>query len=277
MKGRAMLALCHLALMCHVAWGAEDGFLALCRRGDAERISAALAAGASPDTRNEGGSTALMIAAANAGPDAVLALLGAGADVGATNDQGTTALMLAAHWNGPEVVALLLDAGADPSPVDELGRTAADWGAGNAKLEGTTALARLEGRPVVAPPDPSPTPEPEPDPVVVPTPDPVVVPEPEPVVVPEPDPVVVPEPEPAPVRVEVDLGGVPRAVRGDGVGMHVEPDAGSSLVAILGDGLPVEALKRDVETSWALVRTRDGTEGWIPPNALRQRRDGDPE
>ena len=58
---------------------------------------------------------------------AVKALLDAGADVNCLNEGGQTALILAAVMGHAEVVAHLIEAGADPQLRDHLNLTAVEW------------------------------------------------------------------------------------------------------------------------------------------------------
>ena len=108
----ALLALCLTA----VAWGAvsDEDFMALCRQGSPEEVHAALLKGANPNAKNNGGRTALMMAALNNKNAEVLSLLlNAGAGVNAKDKNGRTALMIAAERNkAPEAISLLLKSGA---------------------------------------------------------------------------------------------------------------------------------------------------------------------
>ena len=104
-------------------------------------------AGADPGARSEGGWTPLHRAAEHTtAPGVVAVLLAAGVPVDVTSDDGRTPLHLAAIRNRtPAVVAALLDADADPSVRTDDGSTAWDLARGNASMEGTAVLRRLEG------------------------------------------------------------------------------------------------------------------------------------
>jgi ankyrin repeat protein len=82
--------------------------------GDADSIRALLTRGATPNTPNDAGGTALMYAVEDA--EKIRLLLEAGADVNARSGEGRTALLIAVGRHGSnDVVKRLLDAGADAS------------------------------------------------------------------------------------------------------------------------------------------------------------------
>ena len=81
-----------------------------CENGNAELVSALLAAGA----KAKGGHTPLMTAARTGRPKPIELLLRAGAKVNARDDKGQTALMWAAVEGHTGVVNSLLEAGANP-------------------------------------------------------------------------------------------------------------------------------------------------------------------
>ena len=95
-------------------------FLDLVIAGTPQDVQAAISNGADLKARNEGGDTALILAAEyNKSPEVIATLLKAGADLEAKNKDGRTALILAAKDNGnPEVVATLLKAGANKEARD---------------------------------------------------------------------------------------------------------------------------------------------------------------
>jgi len=97
------------------AWAApESGDLAeAALLGNAPRVDALLAAGASPNARNEKGEPVLYLAAAIGSADAVRALLEAGAKVDATDKRGATPLVIAATMGHTSVVRALVDGGAE--------------------------------------------------------------------------------------------------------------------------------------------------------------------
>lgn len=106
--------------------------------GDMARLRQLLAGGASEDSADEDGTTALM-AAAFAGESAIVRLLlERGADPDLQDESGLTALMNAVIGNGEmdldgghliyqEIVEALLAADADAAIEDENGSTAADY------------------------------------------------------------------------------------------------------------------------------------------------------
>ena len=122
----ALLTLC-LTAAAGAAMSDED-FTVLCYQGSAEKVQAALLKGANPNAKNNGGKTALMMAAAfNKNPEVLSLLLKAGADVNAKAENGGTALMWAsAHNNNPDAVSVLLKAGADVNAKSNDGKTALD-------------------------------------------------------------------------------------------------------------------------------------------------------
>ncbi len=99
-------------------------FLALCARGNAPEIRAAIEGGANVSCADELGRTPLMAAAQFGGVASVRELLLAGCDVNAGDGNGLTALMLASREGSAAVVAALVDSGAAVGARDSLGRTA---------------------------------------------------------------------------------------------------------------------------------------------------------
>lgn len=94
-----------------------------------ETVDSLLTAGAAPDSRDDEGTPALIIAV-NAGRiDIVKRLVEAGADVNARRAAyfQSTALMEAGVRNDPELVTYLLDQGADLTMQDTLGDTPLNW------------------------------------------------------------------------------------------------------------------------------------------------------
>lgn len=92
------------------------------RTNDLARLQAMVHSAADANTKDDGGKTPLMYAAAVGSIDAVKFLIDKGADVNAQNDSGLTALMLAAT-DLPKV-RLLVDRGANVNATTKLGRTA---------------------------------------------------------------------------------------------------------------------------------------------------------
>lgn len=147
------------------------------RRNSPEAVSVLIRAGADVNHARTDGLTALMGAARSNTPDVVRLLIGAGANVNAKdsngmtalhyaamdnpdpeifsvlidagaedvlNNSGRNALILAAMLNTAEVVTALLEACSDVHAKDVFGKTAFDHARDNPKLEGTSALLRLE-------------------------------------------------------------------------------------------------------------------------------------
>jgi len=88
------------------------------KAGEIETARTLIAAGADINSRDEEGSTLLMVAAHTGKLPMVMALVEAGADVNATNEQGWTPLMKAAYnaeldCGFADVVQALIDAGAN--------------------------------------------------------------------------------------------------------------------------------------------------------------------
>jgi ankyrin repeat protein len=111
-----------------LALAAKDDLLTAVETGDAEAARGALDAGASPDSADRYGITALLRAAGRGDLEIVDLLLARGAKVDKSSDQGNTPLMLAAARGQRETVARLLDAGADPAHRNKWHYTARDWG-----------------------------------------------------------------------------------------------------------------------------------------------------
>lgn len=97
------------------------------KRGDGVAVWAALAAGASPDTVDRAGNTALIFAARDGHLEIAETLINYGATVDWQDGEQVTPLILAASRNQPEIVTLLLNHGALPAIKDQWGRTALDY------------------------------------------------------------------------------------------------------------------------------------------------------
>lgn len=85
------------------------------KRGTVNEVQDLLKEGITPDSKDELGTPALVIAASKGQGDIILALLAAGAEINATNRVGQTALSRAAFFGHNEILALLLAHGADPN------------------------------------------------------------------------------------------------------------------------------------------------------------------
>jgi ankyrin repeat protein len=97
---------------------------------DTEMVKILLAAGARANAADKGGVTPLSLASINANPLIVQALLDAGANANARQSNGETALMTAARTGSTEVIGLLLARGSDiNSKEDSRGQSALMWAA----------------------------------------------------------------------------------------------------------------------------------------------------
>lgn len=111
-------------------------------RDDLDTVKALLIQGASPDTPDSHGLTALVRASRGGNLDIVSALLAAGASPN-QNDRfvnGWTPMMHAIHKNQPQVVDLLIEAGADVNGRAPNGCTALMFAAGEGQIEVVNVL-----------------------------------------------------------------------------------------------------------------------------------------
>jgi general secretion pathway protein A len=99
-------------------------FLDSVEQGQLRIADLLLSSGISPNTRDQQGSTALMVAVHKDLPDMVHTLLGHGAEVNARDRAGKTALIHAASQGNPRMVETLLKKGADANLKDKRGWTA---------------------------------------------------------------------------------------------------------------------------------------------------------
>ena len=106
----------------------------------AKQVKGMVKDGADVNAKAYDGRTALMLAAAWGGTEAVKALVKAGADVNATDEDGLTALMEAALNGCTETVKALVELGADIEAKDEYGDTALMKAARYANTETVKAL-----------------------------------------------------------------------------------------------------------------------------------------
>jgi hypothetical protein len=105
--------------------GGPESLLEAVGVGNLDVVRTILARGASPDTRDELGRTALMLAADRGDRGVAEALLDDGAAMDARTPSGDTALMVAASRGRVDVVRLLLERSADVTAVSVDGWTAA--------------------------------------------------------------------------------------------------------------------------------------------------------
>lgn len=108
--------------------------------GDKDAVVRLLRSGASPESADAEGGTALYLAAVSDRPDVVRLLLAAGADPDRLS-QGTDAPLCGAACGGhTEVVRALLAAGASPDRVEGFGFTALTWAAQQGRAAVVTEL-----------------------------------------------------------------------------------------------------------------------------------------
>ncbi len=92
------------------------------------------------------GTTVLMMAALNdANPGVMKLLLDSGLDINARDNGGRTALMLAAEWSTSKTIDMLLRVGADIAVKDNEGKRAADYARENRSLKSRYVRTRLKG------------------------------------------------------------------------------------------------------------------------------------
>jgi len=97
-------------------------------QGDTDGAVRLLKQGASANTRDAAGRTALMYAAITGQTQVVMkALLDRGADVNARSSDGTTALIAASTFGDPKAIRMLLSKGAEVNARDSGGETALTW------------------------------------------------------------------------------------------------------------------------------------------------------
>ena len=110
----------------------NEALLKVVANGDSGRVQSLLHEGADVNYKNQGGETALMIAAQQDHGGSIVSLLtGLGADVHAIGPDGNTALHYAADTYDAEKLAPLLEKGAAPNARDNHGNTALIRAAGS--------------------------------------------------------------------------------------------------------------------------------------------------
>lgn len=115
------------------------------RQGDVVAIRKYLRDGASPDTADERGGTALMYAAGKGHMDVVKLLVQAGADIHAQRDTGGTMIHASAT---PELIEYFLGAGLDINALDT-GRTSPYLRAEGGDLDGIRCLMKHGADPTI--------------------------------------------------------------------------------------------------------------------------------
>ncbi len=99
-------------------------------QGNLEDIQEHIKAGSDLNTKDQFGSTPLIIATTFDKTEVALALIGAGADLNITNNDGSTSLITAAFFCRTEIVEALLAKGADKNARNKAGSTALESVAG---------------------------------------------------------------------------------------------------------------------------------------------------
>ena len=94
------------------------------KKGKIEEIKELLQSGEDPNTQDNDGVTALMMASVKGYLEIVKLLLENNTDPNTQDNDGVTALMLASVERYPEIIKLLLENGADPNTHDDEGVTA---------------------------------------------------------------------------------------------------------------------------------------------------------
>ncbi|HEY3490159.1 MAG TPA: ankyrin repeat domain-containing protein [Candidatus Deferrimicrobiaceae bacterium] len=103
--------------------GGSSALLHAAARGNEAAAALLIKGGADPDIRNQGNATSLIYAASGGFPGIVEGLLSKGADVRARDFRGNTALHYAVQQDRPPVIALLAAAKADTEDPDDQGVT----------------------------------------------------------------------------------------------------------------------------------------------------------
>jgi ankyrin repeat protein len=99
----------------------DQRLLAAATAGDVDAIRAAIADGADPDARGDGGRTALLVAAQAGQVAAFQALLDAGADVDLQDDDRANPFLWAGAEGRLDILRLANEAGADPAITNRYG------------------------------------------------------------------------------------------------------------------------------------------------------------
>jgi ankyrin repeat protein len=112
------------------AYSLNEQLLGAVRAGDQAGVVRALDQGASIDSRNRIGDTALISACKKGLTPMARMLIARGANVNQADVQGITPLMAAAFDGNEEIVGLLLARHADVSAIDRVGKTAIEYASG---------------------------------------------------------------------------------------------------------------------------------------------------
>ena len=121
-------------------WKVDEDFIKAAEHGDLPLVSRLVADGASVNTKNELGTTVLMLASNNGNCDLVKVLLAEGAEVNAKNNDGSTALTFASVEGHVEVVRVLLDNDANVNAQDNSGWSPLTVASQNGHREAVQAL-----------------------------------------------------------------------------------------------------------------------------------------
>ena len=123
----------------------EAGLRTAAKNSKLQALNVLIQRGVNPNSPNNEGNTALMLAAIEGHDDATKALLNGRVNVDAKNPRGETALILAASNGKRDVVKALIKAGADVRATDNNGKTAAQYAAQNGHNDTRKDLEKAGG------------------------------------------------------------------------------------------------------------------------------------
>ncbi|MEQ1604449.1 MAG: DM9 repeat-containing protein [Pyrinomonadaceae bacterium] len=123
----------------------EAGLRTAAKNSKLQALNLLIQRGVNPNSPNNEGNTALMLAAIEGHDDVTKALLTARVNIDAKNPQGETALILAASNGKRDVVKALIKAGADVRATDNNGKTAAQYAAQNGHNDTRKDLEKAGG------------------------------------------------------------------------------------------------------------------------------------
>lgn len=123
----------------------EAGLRTAAKNSKLQALNLLIQRGVNPNSPNNEGNTALMLAAIEGHDDVAKALLAARVNIDAKNPRGETALILAASNGKRDVVKALIKAGADVRATDNNGKTAAQYAAQNGHNDTRKDLEKAGG------------------------------------------------------------------------------------------------------------------------------------